>query len=153
MADATALLTPTIRSSVPSDLEDIVALDGRMTGMTKPEYWHGIFDRLGGDETDGCILVAQVDGRFAGFIVGEIRAWEFGSPPCGWVFALGVPTDQRLRGIGTALFQHLSARFRAAGVKTIRTMLARDALLLMSFFRSQGMMGGPFIQLEKEVAE
>ena len=28
-------------------------------------------------------------------------------------------------------------------------MLAKDANLLLSFFRSLGMMGGPFIQLEK----
>jgi hypothetical protein len=68
------------------------------------------------------------------------------------VFALGVPADLRVQGVGTALFEGLCDKFRAAGVKTIRTMLARDARLLMSFFRSQGMMGGPFIQLEKELA-
>ena len=31
------------------------------------------------------------------------------------------------------------------------TMLAKDAHLLLSFFRSLGMMGGPFIQLEKRL--
>jgi hypothetical protein len=31
-------------------------------------------------------------------------------------------------------------------------MLAKDAHLLMSFFRSLGMMAGPFIQLEKSLA-
>jgi len=30
-------------------------------------------------------------------------------------------------------------------------MLARDDQLVMSFFRSQGMMAGPFIQLEKSL--
>ena len=34
------------------------------------------------------------------------------------------------------------------GVDTVRTMLARNDELNMAFFRSQGMMGGPFIQLE-----
>ena len=33
----------------------------------------------------------------------------------------------------------------------VRTMLAKDANVLLSFFRSQGMMGGPFIQLEKRL--
>ena len=31
----------------------------------------------------------------------------------------------------------------------MRTMMARDNHLLMSFFRSQGMMAGPYIELEK----
>ncbi len=31
-------------------------------------------------------------------------------------------------------------------------MLARDDALNMAFFRSQGMMGGPFIQLEMGLA-
>jgi len=146
-------VTATIRSATPADLDDIIALDGQMTGIEKPAYWHGIFDRLGNREPEGCILVAHAEGQFVGFIVGEIRAWEFGSSPCGWVFAIGVLPNLRLSGVGSLLFEGLSERFRAAGAKTIRTMLARDALLLMSFFRSQGMMGGPFIQLEKELAE
>ena len=37
---------------------------------------------------------------------------------------------------------------RANGMATVRTMLARDNALNMAFFRSQGMMGGSFIQLE-----
>ena len=38
-----------------------------------------------------------------GFIIGEIRAWEFGSTPCGWVFALSVEPKVRLAGVGSAL--------------------------------------------------
>jgi len=151
LADDPSPLTPTIRPVTPDDLAAIIALDRDMTGIEKPDYWRGILDRYS-NSSDGCILVAYDGSRFAGFIVGEVRAWEFGSPPCGWVFALGVPADLRVRGAGTALFEGLCDRFRAKGVKTIRTMLARDARLLMSFFRSQGMMGGPFIQLEKELA-
>ena len=40
------------------------------------------------------------------------------------------------------------ARMQATGLKTVRTMLARDDGLNMAFFRSQGMLGGAFIQLE-----
>jgi len=151
VSDVPVPLTPTIHPATPADLDAIIALDQEMTGMSKPDYWHGVFDRFG-NGSDGCILVASDGDRFVGFIVGEVRAWEFGSPPCGWVFALGVPQDSRLRGVGSLLFDGLCERFRQAGVKTIRTMLARDALLIMSFFRSQGMVGGPFIQLEKELA-
>jgi hypothetical protein len=36
-------------------------------------------------------------------------------------------------------------------VTTVRTMLARDNTLILSFFRSQGMMAGRFIPLEMEL--
>ena len=42
--------------------------------------------------------------------------------------------------------------FRRAGVRTVRTMLSRDNTLILSFFRSQGMMAGPFIPLEMDLA-
>ena len=37
------------------------------------------------------------------------------------------------------------------GVQIVRTMIAREDNLNMSFFRSQGMMAGPFIELEMSV--
>ncbi len=86
-----------------------------------------------------------------GFIIGEVRAWEFGSAPCGWVLALSVEPRARLRGVGKALFEAIAQEFKRAGVGTMRTMVARDNRLHLSFFRSAGMMAGPYLQLEKEL--
>jgi len=141
----------TIRPVRADDLPAIIEVDTRITAAPKPEYWHGKVTKFGPGGKEGFFLVASRDEAVLGFIVGEIRAWEFGSPLCGWVSAIGVSPDSRLDGIGSALFDSLCARFREAGVSRIRTMLAREAQLVMSFFRSQGMMAGPFIQLEKEL--
>jgi hypothetical protein len=84
-------------------------------------------------------------------MVGEIRAWEFGSAPCGWVFALSIEPEERLSGAGTALFEAMAGKFRQAGVEKMRTMVARDSRLPMLFFRGEGMRAGPYIQLEKEI--
>jgi len=149
-ADATAF---TIRAARPEDVEQVIELDEATTGMRKASYWD---DMLGTSEIPAnqqFFLVAMADGELLGFIVGEAHAWEFGSPPCGWIFAIGVDPRTRLEGIGTALFEAVCERFRRAGMTRIRTMLARDAQLLMSFFRSQGMMAGPFIELEKALDE
>lgn len=142
-----------IRPAEIEDLDEIIRLDTQITATPKPEYWRGIFERMRREGVGGSFLVAVEGRRLLGFVVGEIRAWEFGSPPCGWVFAIAVQPDQRLRHVGTALFEALCALFREAGATRIRTMLARDAQLVMSFFRSQGMMAGPFIQLEKGLEE
>jgi L-amino acid N-acyltransferase YncA len=57
----------------------------------------------------------------------------------------------RLAGIGTRLLEAICAGFRHAGVDEVRTLIARDNSLVLSFFRSQGMMAAPFIPLEKDL--
>ena len=65
--------------------------------------------------------------------------------------ALSVEARARLRGTGQALLEALSIEFKNAGVSKMRTMVARDNRLHLLFFRSAGMMAGPYIQLEKEL--
>ena len=128
-------------------MDAVSALDAKITGVPKLAYWQRMFKQYG-TRTDRYFLVAEVDGKVAGFIIGEIRAWEFGSPPAGWIFAIGVDPESRQIRIGTHLFKAISKEIRASGVKVVRTMLARDDNLNMSFFRSHGMTGGSFLQLE-----
>ncbi len=137
-----------IRTATANDLGAVTMLDGKITGLDKPDYWRDLIRRFGGRKQDRYFLIAETGTDLLGFIMGEVRAWEFGSPPCGWIFAVNVEPDQRLGGVGTALFDALCKRFRDGGVTTVRTMLARDDTLIMSFFRSQGMMAGPYIELE-----
>ncbi len=138
----------TVRNSKAKDVAAVVILDARITGHNKAEYWADMFERYG-NRSDRYFLVAEdADGVLVGFIIGEVRAWEFGSPPSGWVFALGVAPDARLNKVGSTLFQAICVCLKSSGVDTVRTMLARKDELNMAFFRSQGMMGGPFIQLE-----
>ena len=67
------------------------------------------------------------------------------------MFAFSVEPEARLKGVGTSLFDAIAAEFKHAGVDRMRTMVARDNHLHMTFFRSEGMMAGPYIQLEKDL--
>jgi ribosomal protein S18 acetylase RimI-like enzyme len=145
-----------IRRATAGDLTQVTALDASITGKSKPEYWQDIFERYAARRIDQrFFLVAERpdadDAGLLGMIVGEIRGWEFGSEPCGWIFAISVDPDHRQQGIGEALFQAMCDEFKQAGVTTIRTMVRRENTLHMSFFRGEGMMAGPFIQLEKSL--
>lgn len=146
----------TIRKVRSEDLAGIVSIDAAVTGLAKADYWNDIFVRYSERRTDErFFFVADADhgggDRIIGYIVGEIRAWEFGSEPCGWVFAFSVDPGTRLQGIGERLFAHILNAFRNAGVRTMRTMVARDNNLHLSFFRSEGMTAGSYIQLEMEI--
>jgi GNAT superfamily N-acetyltransferase len=141
-----------IRLAVPSDLSSLVALDEEVTGIAKRKYWKEAFARYGPQGDAGrFFFVAERKNQIEGFIVGEVRAWEFGEPPCGWVFVVQVRPRTRLKGLGTRLFEALCDAFRGAGVRKIRTIMARNNHLVLSFFRSQGMMAGPFIELETTI--
>lgn len=136
------------------DLDPIIALDATVTGIEKRAYWRSIFQRYGAaPEAGRQFLVAEAEGRVVGFVIGEVRDWEFGSPPCGWVFAIDVQPESRQAGVGARLLVAICAAFRRAGVRTVRTMLSRDNTLILSFFRSQGMMAAPFIPLELELTQ
>ncbi len=142
-----------LRPASLSDLQNIIDIDAKVTGLEKRDYWEDRLDRY--TERDGRhVIVAESsdttgEGALLGFIVGEVRAWEFGSKPCGWIFAIGVSPDHRAQGIGEQLFAALCDALKSDGADSIRTMIARKDQLNMSFFRAQGMMGGPFIELEK----
>lgn len=147
-ADDVLVVRPVRRA----DLAQVIAIDATVTGLEKRKYWASVYRRYGtGDRSEQQFLVALAHGRVVGFVIGEVRDWEFGSPPCGWVFAIDVDPQARLGGVGTRLLEAISASFRRAGVRKLRTMLARDDTLILSFFRSQGMMAGPLISLEMDL--
>lgn len=139
-----------IRPAEPVDLPAIAALDARLTGRAKAAYWQDMLARYAGGPPERHFLVAETPrGALAGFIAGEVRAWEFGQPPIGWVFAIQVDPKLRLKGTGSALFEALAARFKAQGVAHMRTLVDRKDHLILSFFRAQGMTAGPSLQLDK----
>lgn len=141
-----------IRNALPSDLDNVIALDKLGTKEEKPDYWPEVFAHyVTAGKNDRLFLVAEANGKVVGFIIGEIRAWEFGSPPCGWVFALTVSPKAREMGIGKCMFDEISERLKQKGVTTVRTMVDRDNILLLSFFRSMGLRTGRYIELEKQL--
>ncbi|WP_328754494.1 GNAT family N-acetyltransferase [Geomesophilobacter sediminis] len=134
------------------DFEIVVALDDGSKKDDKPGYWRGIFEHyVYENNPDRIFLVAEKAGTVVGFIVGEVRAWEFGSPPCGWVFAVTVTPEVRELGIGMRMFDEIGRRLKKMGVTTLRTMVDLDNKRALSFFRGIGMRSGRYIELEKHL--
>lgn len=141
-----------IRNAIASDLDAVIHLDVVSTEEAKPDYWQSVFSHyVSTGRNDRLFLVAETGGIVVGFIVGEVRAWEFGSPPCGWVFALTVSPDTRETGIGKLMFEEMAMRLKQTGVSTVRTMVDRENNLTLSFFRSMGLRTGRFIELERQI--
>jgi GNAT superfamily N-acetyltransferase len=140
-----------IEHAKQDDLPAIVAIDADITGIQKPEIWYGYYAPAA-TGAHHHLIVARYEGEVVGYTVGEVRAWDFGHPPCGWLLAISVRKGTRLAGVGTLLFKALREDFRRRGVSMMRTMVHVDDHLLISFFRSHGMTAAPFIELELEIA-
>ena len=157
-AHTAALCGPTvpvaIRPARATDLDEVVRLDQQHEARVSRDYWQDIFERyLDRRPDERFILVAEPaqepgGGRLIGFLVGEIRSWEFGTEPCGWVLRLAVDAGLRQQHVGEQLFHAICETFRLSGMSAVRTMVSRADFLHLAFFRSQGMRAGPFLQLE-----
>lgn len=139
-----------IRRLAPGDLSAVARIDAHHTGERKTAYWRSLlraFLEARGRKTR-VGLVAEMEGRVVGYLLGEVRAFEFGSPPCGWIFAVGVDPARLRRGIASALLAEACRTFGAEGINTVRTMVRRNEVPVLSFFRSSGFAGGAYVQLE-----
>jgi GNAT superfamily N-acetyltransferase len=142
--------TARIRPLVRRDLAGVVRIDAIHTGTQQRPYWLRVFREFlaPGAGRSRVALAAEVDREVAGFLLADVRAFEFGSEPCGWILEVGVDPAQSRHGIASALLAESVRRLRGAGVSTVRTMVRRTDVPLLTFFRTNGFAGGPYVQLE-----
>src|SRR5262245_36928374 len=97
------------------DIGSIVSIDERMTGIYRPDIWErrvGYYLR----RDPGASQVAEVDGRVVGFMLGDLRAGEFGlEEPSGWIERFGIDPEFRGRDLGSELFAAIKRHFEASG--------------------------------------
>lgn len=145
-----AVPDPVIRNLHGGDLNEVIRIDSLHTGEEKPRYWQETLPRYIEGARDGRVgLAAQEErGALVGYLLGEVRAFEFGSEACGWVFSVGVDPGRLRSHVASHLMGESCRRFREMGIATVRTMVRRNDIPVLSFFRAAGFEGGSFVQLE-----
>jgi len=144
-----------IRALGATDVAAIVRLDALHTGLPKPDYWRRVvraFVEPSGQQVH-VGLVAESEGEVAGFVLADVRAFEFGSEPCGWILEIGVEPRVARQGVASLLLAEAGRRLRARGVTTARTMVRRNDVPMLTFFRTNGFAGGPYVQLELSLSD
>ena len=108
------------------DISDIVRIDEKILGSYRPEVWErriGYYLRRDPESS----VVAEVDGKVAGFMLGEVRSGEFGlEEPTGWIEVLGVDPDQQGKAIGRRLAEAILEHFRQRGAHSVRTLVDEE---------------------------
>lgn len=142
----------TVRGLRPADLPTVAKIERRITGSRRTSSLvRNLRKHLAGGSRAAC-LAAVVDGRVVGFIVGEIRPWEFGEDrEVGWIRVVGVDPDIQGEGVGRLLGERLLRVFRSRGVRRARTLVEWDAGDVIAYFRSLGFSRGNGISLESDL--
>ena len=80
-------------------------------------------------------LVAERDGRLAGFLIGFLSQ---DCPSEGYIHFVGVAPDHRGRGIGRLLYERFFAVCRAASRRTVRCVTSPANTLSIAFHEAMG---------------
>lgn len=125
-----------VRKLQSDDLETIVEIDRRATGLVRREFYRSKLARAMEDSSLQLSLAAELDDRVVGFVIVSFYYGEFGVPEqVAVIEAIGVHPDYRGRLVGTALLNQLEMNLRALGVERIRTEVdweQRDLLLFLA---------------------
>ena len=88
--------------------------------------------------------ILEIDGKLEGFVLADIRPWEFGNRAhVGWIIALGVTPGAQGKGIGKKLGERVLEQFQRLGVTRIQTLVGPKTADLEAYFTALGFTQSP----------
>src|SRR3970282_963912 len=112
-----------IRRMAASDLGAVAAIERSITKSRRTSALQAHLRRqLRAGE--GVCLVAEVGGKAAGFLVGDIRPWEFGEDrEVAWVKVVGVDPRHQGDGLGGLLGRRFLKELKGKGIRRVKTLV------------------------------
>ncbi|MBI2864006.1 MAG: GNAT family N-acetyltransferase [Chloroflexi bacterium] len=140
-----------VRPMCRGDLDAVLDIDAQIIGRERATSWsENVVDYLAGGLTSAC-RVAELEGKVVGFLIGDVKGYEYGLPRGGWIDIMGVsPRHQRL-GTGALLLAAFHDHCRKAGVEKIYLLARRGDERIGSFLGAVGFGESDYTVLEKNV--
>jgi len=128
-----------VRNLRPSDLESVIALDAKLIGRRREEYFK-LKLKLATNETGVEVsLAAEFDGLFVGFAIARVFYGEFGiAEPAAVLEVVGVHPDCGGSGVGHALLEQLTTNLLGLGVRRVSTEVGWDNQVMLGFLHHEG---------------
>jgi len=147
--DVTLESAVTVRGLRPADFDAVVAIDAKLTGRRREEFFRVKLEENLHASGLRVSLAAELDGLFVGFLLARVFYGEFGrTEPAAVLETLGVHRDFHGRGVGRTLLEQLKRNLRGLRVGSIQTEVAWEDQRLMSFFQHEGFRPAPRLALD-----
>ena len=143
-----------VRNLEKRDLSAIVSLEERQTGIARPAYWEKRIEISEAIRPHWASLVAEIDNRVVGFVLGRAGEFEFGLPgTIAWIEIIGVDPAYRGQGIAQQLVGQFAESAEDHGIKTIFTLISSSQDDMQQFFSRLGFVHGKMLHYQKELAD
>jgi ribosomal protein S18 acetylase RimI-like enzyme len=141
-----------VRRLDASDLDRVVAIDARITGRRRDEYFRLKMQQALADTGIAISLAGEIDGLCAGYLLARVYYGEFGRfEKVAVLDTLGVHPDFKGRGVGAALLDQLRTNLLGLGVQHLQTEIGWDSLDLLAFFHHEGFQPAPRFCLDLDL--
>jgi flavin-dependent dehydrogenase/ribosomal protein S18 acetylase RimI-like enzyme len=137
-----------VRRMTVRDIDQVLRLDEKITGKPHAAYYESKAAAYISRAPEYC-LVAEHRDRVVGFVLGDVRGWEFATELSGWLEIIGVDPDYHGQGVSRALMDELFEKFHRAGVQVVNTMVNWNDGDLIDYFRANGFDRGEYVNLVK----
>jgi len=137
-----------IRRMTPEDLPKILRIDSILTGKGRAVTWQESVETLWFAERPALNFVAEVRDKVVGFILGDVRGAEYGTPMCGWIDVIGVHPGWQRKGIGKRLVETFCQWCQSNQLRT-RIIIRQDDKRMQNFLMSQKFKKGPLVDFER----
>lgn len=123
-----------VRSLLSDDLGALIAIDRRITGRDRAAYYRRKVAEAMEESGVRVSLVAEAEGRVAGFIMARVDFGEFGrTEPEAVIDTIGVDPVHAQQAIGSALVSQLLANLATLRVERVRTEVEWNQFGLIGF--------------------
>jgi ribosomal protein S18 acetylase RimI-like enzyme len=141
-----------VRNMEKGDLPAIVDMEEKQTGLARPHYWEKRIELSEAIRPHWASLVAEIDNRVVGFVLGRAGELEFGLPrTVAWIEMIGVDPAYRRRGVAQALVEKFAESAEDHGIRTIFTLITSNQTDMQQFFSRLGFVHGKMLHYQKEL--
>lgn len=133
-----------------SDLDAIVAIDAVASKQERRDYYAGKIESiLNPKHNINSSIVCEIDGKVAGFIMGDIYFGEYGIPEASaTIDTVGVHPEYQKHGVGSDMLDQFLMNMKVAGVSKVYTLVNWDDFALEKFFSRKRFVPSKRINLE-----
>lgn len=144
---------PKMRVMKRDDRDAVVAIDARVSKQERREYYQRKIESVVSNPHNiNTSLVAELDGKIVGFIMGDVYFGEFGIPETSaTIDTIGVHPDYQNRGVAHDLIDQFLTNMKAVGVSKVYTLVNWDDFALEKFFSRHRFQPSKRINLELQL--